>query len=395
MSINWEQIRKDEYPSINKNNLTYFLSAGASLMNKSSYTQGIEYFRRMHNNGDIGHELLFAELEQIRKQIAEYINAKPHEIAFLINTSSGFTIAAYLFRKKKGGVLFPSVEFPTSIHMFKRLEYPCIKVNDIDGAYPIKIFEEKYSENVEFSIQSHVQSFNGFRQNLTEFGVFCKKKGIINIINPTQSFGAFEIDVKRDNIDIITTNALKWIGCGYGIGILYIKDEIIKENGLPFTGWLSVDDPFVMDNENLNVIKKTRSMDSLGGCPNFASLLTLKGGFDLIKNKIGDGDINKGIKKIENRILNLTSQFLEIIHPFEFKIITPEDINYRSGIITVEHKNAKKIHRYLTKNNVFSTLKQYPKSSRETLIRFAINYYNNSDDIQRAAEILKSCKYLG
>jgi selenocysteine lyase/cysteine desulfurase len=267
-------------------------------------------------------------------------------------------------------------------------------VNDIDGSYPLKKFEEKYSENVRFSIQSHVQSFNGFRQNLTEFGEFCSEKGIINIINPTQCFGAFEIDVKRDNIHVLTTNALKWMGCGYGIGILYIKDDIVKEYGLPFTGWLSVDDPFVMDNENLNVIRKTRSMDSLGGCPNFASLLTLKGGFDLIKNKIGDGDIHKGIKRIENRILNLTSQFLEIIHPIDFKIITPEDINYRSGIITVEHKDAKKIHRYLTKNNVFTTLKQYPKSSKETLIRFAINYYNNSDDIQRAADILKSCKYL-
>jgi selenocysteine lyase/cysteine desulfurase len=394
MSVDWEKIRREEYPTIEKQNFTYFLSAGASLMNKSSYRQGIDYFTHMHSKGDIGHELLFAELEQIRKQIADYINADPHEIAFLINTSSGFAVAAYMFRKRLGGVLYPSYEFPTSIHMFKRLKYPCIKVSDINGAYPLEIFQENYLDDVSFSIQSHVQSFNGFRQNLTEFGRFCKKKEIINIINPTQSFGAFPIDVKKDNIDIITTNALKWMGCGYGIGILFIKDDIVHEYGLPFTAWLSVENPFVMDNENLNLIQKTQSMDSFGGCPNFASLLTLKGAFDLIKTKIGGGDIHQGIKRIKNRILNLTSQFFEVIHEFNLKSITPEDIKWRSGIITLEHNDAKKLHRYLTKNNIFTTLKQYPKASKKTLIRFAINYYNNSDDINRVAEVLKSCKYL-
>lgn len=394
MSVDWEKIREEEYPSIRKNNLIYLLSAGASLMNKSAFIEGLNYLDQMRTYGDINYELLFLELDMIRKQIAEYINSNPEEIAFLINTTSGISASAYMFEKDKGEILYPSIEFPTSIHMFKKLGYPCIKVNHENGTYPIKNFKQKLSKKTKYSIQSYVQSFNGFKQNLEEYGGFCAQYGLINIINSTQAFGAFEIDVEKYNIDILITNALKWLGCGYGVGIIYIKEDLNKKYDLPFTGWLSIDDPFSMDNENMNIIQKTKSIDSMGGCPNFASLLTLKGAFSIIKQKIGKGDIRLGIRRIQERIISLTSYFFDELEKTKFKIITPKETQYRSGIITIEHQNAKKIHRYLTKNNIHTTLKQYPKIEKETLIRFAINYYNNFKDLEETIRILKSCKHL-
>jgi selenocysteine lyase/cysteine desulfurase len=394
MSPKWEKIREEEYPAIRKHNLTYFLSAGASLMNRSSYEIGTNYFQRMYEYGDIGYENLFIELENIRNLIAEYINVNSQEVAFLINTSSGIAATAYMFRNNKGEVLYPSFEFPTSIHMFKRLGYPCKKIIDVDGMYPVKSFDQYLSKTTKYIIHSHVQSFNGFRQDLTALGTFCAENDVLNIVNSTQAFGVFDIDVQKFNIDVLVSNALKWLGCGYGIGIIFVKEELLERYQLPFTGWLSVKNPFQMDNENIDVIQMTRSMDSLGGCPNFAALLALKGGLNLIKNTIGDGNMHSGIELIQERIIDLTSRFLEEIGTFDFKIITPLNEKYRSGIITLEHPNAKKIHRYLTKNNVFSTLKTYPKASKETLIRFALNYYNNYDDINRVRDLLDSCKYI-
>lgn len=394
MSLNWNEIRKEEYPSIKENGYTYFLSAGASLMNKSSYEVGKEYFEYMHTYGDIDHETFFIELETVRNLVGEILNANPQEIAFLVNTSSGISATAYMFRNEKGEVLYPSIEFPTSIHMFERLGYPCRKIKDTEGMYPIDSFKDNMSESTKYMVHSHVQSFNGFRQDLNKLGAFCSENDLKSIVNSTQAFGAFEINVKQSNIDILITNALKWLGCGFGIGIIYIRQKLVDQFRLPFTGWLSVDNPFVMDNENLDVIQKTRSMDSLGGCPNFASLLTLKGGLTLIKDRIGGGDMQKGVKEIQERIIDLTNRFLKMIQKFNFEIITPQDEHYRSGIITVEHPDAKKIYRYLKKKKIFTTLKNYPKASKETLIRFAINYYNNLGDIERAESVLRSCKYI-
>ena len=77
------------------------------------------------------------------------------------------------------------------------------------------------------------------------------------------------------------------------------------------------------------------------------------------------------------------------IADIDIKIITPLETEYRSGIITIEHEKAIKIHEYLLKNNIFATLKKYPKNQKDTLLRFAINYYNNIEDIELAALKLK------
>lgn len=259
----------------------------------------------------------------------------------------------------------------------------------MNNKYLMDGIRKMVTENTKYIIHSHVQSLTGFKQNLNELGNFCKEHGFINIINATQSFGSFEIDVRKQNIDIMVSNALKWTGCGYGAGILYINEKLIKEKGIPFSSWLSVEDPYSMDNENIKVINKTRYMDAFGGCPNFAALLSLKGGLDLIKYKIGNGDIQNGVKKIQERIIQLTSKFLDEIKNLNFELITPLEIEFRSGIITLKHERAEEINDHLVKNNIYVTLKKDLNTYKNTLLRFAFNYYNNLGDISKAVNQLR------
>ena len=386
MSVNWEQIRKKQFPALK--NLTYIMAASASPLSKSAYEQGIKYFKDMLMNGDIHFDFFNEVINEARDMIAEYLNAKPEEIAFLTNTSSGMTIAAFLL--EKGEFLYPSIEFPASVHIFKRLGFPSRKLVPQNNKYLIESFRNSITENTKHLIHSYIQSFTGFRQNLVTLGNFCSENNLTNIINATQSFGSFEIDVREQKIDILVSNALKWTGCGYGAGILYIKEDLIKEKGIPISGWLSVDDPFTMDNDNLKVIRKTKSMDALGGCPNFAALMALKGGLDLIKNKIGNGCITKGVKLIQERIIWLTSNFIARMKELKLNSITPLELEFRSGIITIEHENAEKIYEYLIKHKIYVTLKKYPELEKNTLLRFAFNYYNNEKDINKTIEVLSS-----
>lgn len=387
MSVDWEKIRNEQFPALK--NLTYLAAASSSPMLKCAYEKSMEYYNEMLNYGDQHHELFFVQNDINRKLIAEYINANPDEITFMINTSTGLHTIAHLFEDNIGEILYPSIEFPASVHTFKRMGYPTKKIPHTEYKYLIENFEKELSENTKYIIHSHVQSFNGFRQNLEKLGNFCREKNLISIINATQSFGGFQIDVKKQNIDILLCSCLKLPACGFGIGILYIKDEIIQEKKLPFTSWLSVENAFDMDNENLRVVQKARAMDSMGGCPNFAALYGLEGSFNLIKNEIGGGSVQNGIKLIEDRIKQLTTEFLNEIEQFDFKLITPTELEYRSGIITVEHKKSKKIHRFLSKNNVYVSLKKYPNAAKDTLIRFAFSYYNNETDILRTVDLLK------
>jgi selenocysteine lyase/cysteine desulfurase len=388
MTIDWENMRTTQFPALK--NLTYIMAGSASPLSEAAYKNGIDYFKDMLYFGDIHFDSFCEKIEEMREIIAEYINAKAEEIAFLPNTSSGMNIIARFL--KEGEILYPSIEFPASIHIFKRLGFPNKKIVDQNNCYVIKDFKSSLSDKTKYIIHSHVQSLTGFRQNLVELGEFCEKNKLTNIINATQSFCSSEIDVKKQNIDILVSNALKWGACGYGAGFLFIDSKLLRNKEIPFSSWLSVENPFSLNNENFEVINKTKYMDTFGGCPNFAALLSLKGNLDLIKTQIGNGNIKTGIKRIQERIIHLTDIFIEEIKPFNLKIITPLNPEFRSGIITIQHDKAEEIYNLFIKNNIYVTLKRYPNLEKDTLLRFAFNYYNNEDDIKKVIKILKTLK---
>ena len=387
MGPNWAKIREEEFPSFK--NIINLKSAGGSPISKSAYESGIKYFNDMLNYGDLFWDEYFRELGSIREKLAKYFNSKPSEIAFLINTSSGMNTVARLL--KKGEIIYPEGEFPTSIHIFKRLGFNCVKIHHVNNKYRIEDIQNSVKENTKYLIHSHIQYLTGFKQDLEKLGAVSRNEGLLNIINATQSFGAFPLDIQRFNIDILVASALKWACCGYGIGILLIKEKIIKENEIPFSSWLSVVDPMSMNNDNIEIGKKTKFIDGMGGTPHFPTLLTLKGGLNLIE-KIGNGDLKMGFKRISNRIIELTSDFINCINELDFKVITPLEIENRSGIITLEHKNAEEIYNELIKNKIYISLRNYPESSKKKLLRFSFNYYNNFKDIEKSISILKKFK---
>ena len=80
-----------------------------------------------HDIGERSVRLYLNELDDARVLVAEYINSKVEEIAFLINTSSGMSVIARLI--ENGGIIYPEGEFPSSIHIFKSLGFNTNKIN--------------------------------------------------------------------------------------------------------------------------------------------------------------------------------------------------------------------------------------------------------------------------
>ncbi len=383
--MDWEKLRKEEFPALEDK--VYLMAASASPVSNSAYTSVVSYLEEMRQNGDINFMTFFEELGELKSNLAEYINAQENNIAFTISTSSGMNIIAQIL--EKGEILYPSGEFPASVHIFKRKGFPCIPIPpDLNYIYRIEDFRNKLSENTKHLVHSHIQSFTGFKQNLTALGNFCAENDLSNIINATQSFTIAEIDVREQNIDAMAVNALKWGCCGYGAGILYISEELMKFKNPPVTGWLSVEHPEEMDNNDIYVPRETKRMDSFGGTPNFAALLSLKGSIDLVK-RIGSGSVKNGVSMIEERIQWLTSKFLEGLRDLDFNVISPVEEKYRSGIIIIEHNQAKEIHDFLIKHKIFTSLRKNTITHQENLVRFAFHYYNNLSDAEEVIEVLK------
>lgn len=88
------------------------------------------------------------------------------------------------------------------------------------------------------------------------------------------------------------------------------------------TGWMSVEDPFRTNPLNVNVRVSARAFDALGGAPHFSQIFALGGALSLME-RIGDGDLREGVRRVSSRILDLSNCFPGRLEDLGFNIISP------------------------------------------------------------------------
>lgn len=369
---NWSKIRK-QFPATKK--YTYINAAEASPISKIAAEEGKRFYDEILTRGDLLWKKWLERREETRKKVAKFINADKNEIAFTLNTSHGMNLIAEILQGK-GEVITMNDEFPSSTFPWLNRKYKVHFVESKKSVYLIEDIKKKINKKTKIIITSHVQYCTGFKQDLIELGKLCKAKGIIFIVNATQSMGAMPIDTKKANIDFLVFTSLKWPMAGYGIGVLYMNKKWFNKIHYPIAGWQSVKNPDSMDNKKLDLKKEVLELEV--GCSHFPNIFALSGALDLL-NKIGK-------KNIENRIYQLNDYLVEKLERLNLEIISPLDKKYRSGITIVKLKNAKKIVQKLYKKNIIV-------SARGEGLRISMHIYNNKKDVDKfISEIKKIIK---
>ena len=76
--INWAEVRA-KFPVASGS--VYLNTAAAGPLAESTARAGAEYYKQMMNDGDIHWDAWLARREEVRAQVAAFINAEPEEIA--------------------------------------------------------------------------------------------------------------------------------------------------------------------------------------------------------------------------------------------------------------------------------------------------------------------------
>ena len=95
-----------------------------------------------------------------------------------------------------------------------------------------------------------------------------------------------------------------------------------------------------------------------------------------------------GIKKIENRLNELTAYLINKLDELQLEIISPRDKNCRSSIVIIKLKNSKKIVNELLKKKIIV-------SERMNRLRISLNIFNNKKDIDKLISELGKIKRKG
>jgi len=374
----WAKIRND-FP-ITKN-IIYFQSAAMSPPPKPVFKAIQKEYQKLHMQGDIHWIKDIKKFRKLCSELAEMIHTKGENATFVPNTSSAMSLLAASFKnqiRKPFNIVSMEDEFPASTLGYEYQDLDMRYVQPEDARYPIEAILKMTDRNTLAVVTSHVQYAPGFRQDLKALGSKLKERGILFIVNATQSFPFFPINVKTMNIDVLTASVHKWGFTGHIGTLFYTSPSFRKEFPPAWAGWLSVapgEGEFIHAAKNTPFRLHDTAERYIVGTYNLQPLLTFQTAISYLKGI--------GFQNIRDRIMELTDYLIKGLKQLNIKIISPVALKKeRSAIVsfTLGEKNRECI-KTLSKNKIIV-------GARGEGIRVSVNIFNNFDDIDRLLEAL-------
>ncbi len=214
----------------------YFDNAATTKVDENVLKTMLPYFSEYYGNASSTHfkgQQAKTALERSRNTIAKSIGAKPNEIYF----TSGGTEANNLALKglffanypEKNHIITTKIEHDCVLNTCKWLEKLGAQITflDVDSQGFVNLQELENAITQKTIVVSVIQGNNeiGTIQDLASIGKICKKKGTLLHTDACQSFTKVALNVKKQDIDLVTLNAHKIHG-PKGVGALYVKEGI-------------------------------------------------------------------------------------------------------------------------------------------------------------------------
>ena len=211
----------------------YLDNAATTKVDESVLKKMKTYFDEKYGNASslhsLGQEAKLA-LEESREVIAKSINAKVDEIVFTSGGTESNNLALkglFFANPDKNHIVTTKIEHDCVLNASKWLEKQGVKVTylDVDKEGFINLDELKKAITGKTLLVSVIHGNNeiGTIQDLDAIGKICKDAGVLFHTDACQSYTKAEIDVKKQNLSLVTLNAHKIHG-PKGVGALYIRD---------------------------------------------------------------------------------------------------------------------------------------------------------------------------
>jgi len=175
-------------------------------------------------------------LEKSRQTLAQAINANPEEIIFTSSAteSNNFALKGIAFANRQRGrhLLVSAIEHPCvleSAHWLKSQGFIVEKISvNREGLVSPQEVEKKIRKDTLLVSIMHANNEIGTIEPIAEIGKICQKRGVYFHTDAAQTLGKIPLDVKKDNIDLLTASSHKIYG-PKGAACLYVKRGVAIE----------------------------------------------------------------------------------------------------------------------------------------------------------------------
>ena len=371
-----ENIRK-LFPVTEK--YTYLNSAAVSPLPTPAVEAVLSQLKDVSENGTVNYTDWIDTKNRARALVAELLNVRAEQIAFMRNTSDGFASVANGMNWQAGdNIVSFEREFPANFYAWRmardRFGVELRLCPERDGRIDTDELIGLIDENTRLVSISAVQFASGFRADLERIGEAARAVDALFAVDIIQAFGAHGFDLPAQHVDIASGASHKWLFSPEGCGMLYLSDKARERIDPTLVGWISVETPWDFDDREQAFKSTALAWESgTGGSSLFYGLeQSLK-----ILHETG-------LKRIENYLEELTDYLCELVAGKNYEIVSSRADGEKSQIVCIRSQNG------LTSNEIAKRLEEENVivSPRGDRLRIAPHFFNNASDIEKLAECL-------
>jgi len=352
----WDAVRA-HFPALD--NRVYLNTAGGGPLCREAAEAVRAYTDELYRDGDTHWSECLERVEDTRARLARLLHTSANEVSFLANASTGLNLVAELLHED-GEVLALTEDFPS-------VTLPWLaRDRDVRFLDSPEAIDEALRPETSVLAVSFVQYKTGFRLDLERVSAACRTRGVHLVLDVTQGFGVFDIDLSRTPVDALVFSGYKWATAGYGIAPLVVRRDLLEERGLPAVGWRSAREPYDLENRRLDLTTEARGLEL--GHPPFAGVFALGGALTLIESL--------GLAAIASRVDDLVETLHTGLDARGIPITSPREPEKRSAITMIRVSDPAGTAAALAEKNIFV-------SARGDGLRVSLHYFNDETDIEK------------
>lgn len=171
--------------------------------------------------------------EHVKAEFAALINAKPSEISYVPNTSTGenLVVNGLGIVGTDSNVVTDALHFDGALlHLGELKRRSGLDVRIVmprDWRIDLKDLERVIDKKTRLVEVSLVAMTNGFQHDLKAVCELAHSRGAFVYADIIQAAGNTPIDVRASGVDFAACSTFKWLMGDFGVGFLYVKEELL------------------------------------------------------------------------------------------------------------------------------------------------------------------------